>query len=651
MLRELSAIVARAVFGFLLTLSIITASSQISFAREFKIIDLGTLDGAGSTAAKINDAGQIVGTIYMGAPDYRDVAFIWENGVMSKIEEYPKQSHALDINEKGQVLLTAVGSLIDLGDFTVWEGGNSINLGSIAQHGSINGFINNAGQVVTSQYDYMGYGRAVIWENGAWTLLGTLNSNNSFAADVNDAGFVIGTNNGMYIRGFIKGRPYTLDHAMTDLGTLGGTWCIPRDVNNSNQVVGWSYNAAGQKRAFLWENGAMKDLGTLGGDESEAYAVNDKGQVVGMSYNASSQKRAFIWENGTMRDLGAPVDTVSNATAINESGQITGWLGVPDFYVDSYKYRHAFFWENEVLTDLGTLGGTESVPVDINNKGQVIGSSMTASGQTHAVLWGARKYLLNIYIEPAGSGIVKTSPESPDGYYDKSSVVTLTAEAAPHYTFIGWSGDASGTAPEVSITMDSNKSVTANFARLYRLTTNVSPVGGGNISVSPASLDGTYKDGTVVTLTATPAKGYVFTNWSGDASGADPVVNVTMNGDKLVSANFALHCAEASFTTGFCGKEKQGNAYVPVHVDLGGCNDFVTPVTLITKPDGNSITYVMERMAIGSDTWSLGYKLSKDMPIGTYRVEILRDGVVFDPPLACTFNYKPDESIENRKGK
>ena len=45
--------------------------------------------------------------------------------------------------------------------------------------------------------------------------------------------------------------------------------------------------------------------------------------------------------------------------------------------------------------------------------------------------------------------------------------------------------------------------------------------------------------GQTVTLTATPNAGYVFTGWSGDATGsANPLV-ITMDGDRVIGATFA----------------------------------------------------------------------------------------------------------------
>src|SRR5438045_7645375 len=60
-----------------------------------------------------------------------------------------------------------------------------------------------------------------------------------------------------------------------------------------------------------------------------------------------------------------------------------------------------------------------------------------------------------------GTGSVTTSPPGPT--YISGTVVTLTAHASPGSTFVGWSGDASGSNPSTTVTMNSNKSVTATF--------------------------------------------------------------------------------------------------------------------------------------------------------------------------------------------
>lgn len=49
------------------------------------------------------------------------------------------------------------------------------------------------------------------------------------------------------------------------------------------------------------------------------------------------------------------------------------------------------------------------------------------------------------------------------GTYDSAKVVTVTATPATGYTFTGWSGDASDTSAVITVTMNGNKSFTANF--------------------------------------------------------------------------------------------------------------------------------------------------------------------------------------------
>lgn len=68
-------------------------------------------------------------------------------------------------------------------------------------------------------------------------------------------------------------------------------------------------------------------------------------------------------------------------------------------------------------------------------------------------------YTLTTVVSPSGAGYVSPS----GGEYESGDQVTLTASAASGYRFDYWSGSESGTTPTITITMDSNKSLTANF--------------------------------------------------------------------------------------------------------------------------------------------------------------------------------------------
>ena len=70
----------------------------------------------------------------------------------------------------------------------------------------------------------------------------------------------------------------------------------------------------------------------------------------------------------------------------------------------------------------------------------------------------------------------------------------------------------------------------------FVLDIRVNPPEGGNVFPS----NGTFKNGTTVTLNATPNSEYVFTGWSGDAIGNNTSVQVTVDDNKSVVANFRL---------------------------------------------------------------------------------------------------------------
>ncbi len=163
------------------------------------------------------------------------------------------------------------------------------------------------------------------------------------------------------------------------------------------------------------------------------------------------------------------------------------------------------------------------------------GAGATMTGPTSCGCGTPATYTLSTNTSPSAGGTVTRNPDASS--YSSGTVVTLTATPAAGYTFTGWSGDAGGSSASTTVTMNANKTVTANFQQItYTLTTSASPSAGGSVSRNPNA--SSYASGTQVTLTATPAAGYTFTGWSGDASGSSTTTTVTMNSSKTVTANF-----------------------------------------------------------------------------------------------------------------
>jgi phosphodiesterase/alkaline phosphatase D-like protein len=140
----------------------------------------------------------------------------------------------------------------------------------------------------------------------------------------------------------------------------------------------------------------------------------------------------------------------------------------------------------------------------------------------------------------AGTGSGATTPSVGAHSYADGAVVDITATPAVGYIFSNWTGGVTGTTNPTTVTMDGDKTVTANFtAQNYDLTMAVSPAGGG--TTSPAVGTASHGANAVVNITATPASGYMFTGWSGTGI-ADPTAastTVTVNAVKTVTANFS----------------------------------------------------------------------------------------------------------------
>ena len=71
---------------------------------------------------------------------------------------------------------------------------------------------------------------------------------------------------------------------------------------------------------------------------------------------------------------------------------------------------------------------------------------------------GTTNYTLAV---SATNGTVTKTPNQTS--YTSGQTVTLQATPNTGYTFSGWSGDLTGTANPATLTMNANKSVTANF--------------------------------------------------------------------------------------------------------------------------------------------------------------------------------------------
>jgi uncharacterized repeat protein (TIGR02543 family) len=126
---------------------------------------------------------------------------------------------------------------------------------------------------------------------------------------------------------------------------------------------------------------------------------------------------------------------------------------------------------------LGTSGsGSYVTTVTLSNSGDV---TIARDGGGNASYFTVSATATNGSVTGTGAGI----------RYASGSSARLEAIANAGFGFVGWSGDASGSANPVTIAVDGNKSVTANFAPLPSVSsptttaiTGVSATVGGNVT-------------------------------------------------------------------------------------------------------------------------------------------------------------------------
>ena len=244
-----------------------------------------------------------------------------------------------------------------------------------------------------------------------------------------------------------------------------------------------------------------------------------------------------IWPDRHYEGTGIGVFGVVK-NAINGSITVTS-LDDPQLSV-SQNIVNGFFSAPSLATVRGRF-----LAVFTNTSGQSFPKQFTKDASDYFLLIPddgyPTQYQLTTLVITSGGGSVSL-PCSGGCWYNEGLAVQLAAIPAMGYIFTGWSGDASGSTNPLTITMDSNKNITANFT-LKTYTLNVSATN-GTVVKNPEQAN--YTPGSSVQLTATPDTGYIFTGWSGDASGSTNQLTITMDSNKNIAASFAASAIRIS---------------------------------------------------------------------------------------------------------
>lgn len=295
-----------------------------------------------------------------------------------------------------------------------------------------------------------------------------------------------------------------------------------------------------------------------GGVGSEQFHANE------LKGNANDDLRYFVFDNVHINGKQMDLDLMNNPEYF-DAGYVS------DF---TFRLRDTISSNGNVLTTTVTngvitaeeTGNPGEVTLSVTTKeGYVFnGWSGDLSGSQNPVTINVDrdmaitasidvfKYDLNVVSD---NGNVTLDPAG--GSYMPGTMVTLSAKGNAGYGFESWSGDLSGNENNVTIAMDSDKNVTANYKTIETFDLTIDTKYGSVVLDPPG---GSYNIGTQVSLTANPDLGYIFSGWGGDLSGNQASETITMDEDKTVntrfvfagsggSADIALNCGGAQYTT------------------------------------------------------------------------------------------------------
>jgi probable HAF family extracellular repeat protein len=286
----------------------------------------------------INNKGQVIGTVQF--PGGIGRAAIWtpgqggpqDLGTLGGQESYP-----MDINDNGQVVGFSY-TLSGVQHAFIWDQINLIqDLGGLGGDTQAAWGINNLGIVVGFSTTppgppYYGASHSVLW---TWLGLYDLGSEAS-ASCINDNIWVAGTSTYNYPNFYpcLWSYPGFQIHSIGVL-LAGDTICHIAKINNKGQVIGESFpNSGSPVHGCLWtsDGNPPQNLGSLGGQYTTPYDINDWGWIVGESQPAGLPiAHAFLHTpKDGMRDLNnllsnnplQGVEYLTMARGVNNRGQI-----------------------------------------------------------------------------------------------------------------------------------------------------------------------------------------------------------------------------------------------------------------------------------------------------------------------------------------
>ncbi len=153
----------------------------------------------------------------------------------------------------------------------------------------------------------------------------------------------------------------------------------------------------------------------------------------------------------------------------------------------------------------------------------------------HFEVQAPNTYNINVSANPPAGGTVTGG-----GSYQQGQQCTVTATENVGYTFLRWTENGNQVSPNLSYTFEvtGNRTLVAHFqVRSYTIGVSANPSNGGSVTGG-----GTYTHGQNCEVTAAPATGYNFIEWTenGNQVSTDLTYSFTVTGNRNLVAQFQL---------------------------------------------------------------------------------------------------------------
>ena len=332
--------------------------------RNGVINDLGTLGGSQSVGNAINDSGHVAGAALNTIPDplanafsllfmfvpaaTQAHAFRWTeaDGMLDLGTLGGPDSTAAFVNQLGQIAgqsytnatINPATGYATLDPF-FWENGIMVDIGTLGGTFGYPNWMNSRGQV-TGVSDTAGDQsvHAFLWDQHhkpPLTDLGDLGGGYSYANWINDAGEIVGVSSTLTAEDAFLWK----NGVMIDLGSLAGDPCNEAlSINSQGQIVGFgSADCFSESQAFLSENGGpLIELQSLvspgsGVTLTEGIFINDRGEIAALGKLSNGDEHAIVLIPCDQQHHGIEGCDYSlvHATAAAHTPQVTQARSVP----------------------------------------------------------------------------------------------------------------------------------------------------------------------------------------------------------------------------------------------------------------------------------------------------------------------------------